>query len=314
MEAEKVLFDCENLKGFPEVWPPTVSLKGRVGFQLAYVQGLLLLFSHSIMFNSLQPHGLQHARFPCPSPSPRVHSNSRPLSQWCHPTISSSVAPFSPCLQSFPASLVWAEVLRKLGRSQSHRIQFSRSVMSDSLRPVDWSMPGLPVNHQLPELVQTHVHPVGDAIQSSHPLLSPSPPTLAWAHKLCSLNTGICLQEGHWHSAVTGAIIRPGTQESQGEERAALPTSLLSSLSVLSTSFSAACRAPLHPTPPPTSSHPVQPWASYSTALCLKLLLCTWEGLEIASQSVVKSPCCPPQTTTALFIGPIPTQKKKFKK
>ena len=52
----------------------------------------------------LWPHRLQHARLPCPSPSPWVCSNSCPLSRWCHPTISSSVAPFSSCLQSFPAS------------------------------------------------------------------------------------------------------------------------------------------------------------------------------------------------------------------
>ena len=65
---------------------------------------LLLLFSHSVMSDSLWPHGLQHARLPCPSLSPRIGSNSCPLSQWCHPTISSSVVPFSSCLQSFPAS------------------------------------------------------------------------------------------------------------------------------------------------------------------------------------------------------------------
>ena len=53
---------------------------------------------------SLWPHGLQHTRLPCPSISPRVCLNLCPLSQWCHPTISSSVAPFSSCLQSFPAS------------------------------------------------------------------------------------------------------------------------------------------------------------------------------------------------------------------
>ena len=56
------------------------------------------------MSDSLRPHGLQHARPPCPSPTPRVHSNSCPLSPWCHPTISSSVIPFSSCLQSFLAS------------------------------------------------------------------------------------------------------------------------------------------------------------------------------------------------------------------
>ena len=52
---------------------------------------------------TLRPHGLQHARLPCPSPTPRTCSNSCPLSRWCHPTISSSVIPFSSCLQSFPA-------------------------------------------------------------------------------------------------------------------------------------------------------------------------------------------------------------------
>ena len=56
------------------------------------------------MSSSLQHHGLQYARPPCPSPTPGAYSNSCPLSQWCHPTISSSVVPFSSCLQSFPAS------------------------------------------------------------------------------------------------------------------------------------------------------------------------------------------------------------------
>ena len=60
-------------------------------------------FSCSVMSDSLWPHELQHDKPPCPSPTPGVYSNSCPLSQWCHPTISSSVIPFS-CLQSFPAS------------------------------------------------------------------------------------------------------------------------------------------------------------------------------------------------------------------
>ena len=59
---------------------------------------------HSVMSNSLRPHGLQHARPPCPPPTLRLYSNSCPVSQWCHPTISSSVIPFSSRLQSFPAS------------------------------------------------------------------------------------------------------------------------------------------------------------------------------------------------------------------
>ena len=60
-------------------------------------------FSHSVVFNSLQPHGWQHARPSCPSPTPRVYLNSCPSSRWCHPTISSSVIPFN-CRQSFQAS------------------------------------------------------------------------------------------------------------------------------------------------------------------------------------------------------------------
>ena len=63
-----------------------------------------LQFSRSVVSDSLQPHGLQHARPPCPSPTPCVCSNSCPSSWWCHPTISSSLVPFSSCLQSFPAS------------------------------------------------------------------------------------------------------------------------------------------------------------------------------------------------------------------
>ena len=61
-------------------------------------------FTRSVVSNSLQPHESQHARSPCPSPTPRVHSKSCPSSQWCHPAISSSVVLFSSCPQSLPAS------------------------------------------------------------------------------------------------------------------------------------------------------------------------------------------------------------------
>ena len=61
-------------------------------------------FSHSVMSDSLRPHELQHARPPCPSPTPRVHPNPCPLSRWCHPAISSCVIPFSSCSQSLPVS------------------------------------------------------------------------------------------------------------------------------------------------------------------------------------------------------------------
>ena len=70
------------------------------GFQVLSVQ-----FSRSVMSDSLRPHEPQHARPPCPSPTPGVHPNPCPLSRWCHPTISSFVVPFSSSLQSFQASL-----------------------------------------------------------------------------------------------------------------------------------------------------------------------------------------------------------------
>ena len=70
----------------------------------AYLFFMSVQFSRSVVSDSLQPHGLQHAWPPCPSPTSGVYSNSSPLSQWCYPTISSSVIPFLSCLQSFPAS------------------------------------------------------------------------------------------------------------------------------------------------------------------------------------------------------------------
>ena len=78
---------------------PNAEMKGGALLLISSVQ-----FSCSVMSDSLRPHGLQHARLPCPSPTPWVYSNSCPLSWWCRPTISSSSAPFSSSLQSFPAS------------------------------------------------------------------------------------------------------------------------------------------------------------------------------------------------------------------
>ena len=69
-----------------------------------HIQFSSVQFSYSVVSDSLQPHESQHARPPCPSPTPRVHSDSSPSSQWCHPVISSSVIPFSSCPQSLPAS------------------------------------------------------------------------------------------------------------------------------------------------------------------------------------------------------------------
>ena len=74
------------------------------GPEVVFHYGFWLQFSHSVVSDSWRPHESQHARPPCPSPTPRVHSDSGPSSQWCHPAISSSVVPFSSCPKSLPAS------------------------------------------------------------------------------------------------------------------------------------------------------------------------------------------------------------------
>ena len=79
-------------------------VKATSGIRSALSQFSSVQFSHSVESDSLQPHESQHARPPCPSPTPGVHSDSHPSSRWCHPAISSSVIPFSSCPQSLPAS------------------------------------------------------------------------------------------------------------------------------------------------------------------------------------------------------------------
>ena len=83
-----------------------VVMEAEIGVLCLQAKGGLspVQFNCSVMSDSLRPHGVQHARLPCPSPTPRTCSNSCPSSRWCHPTISSSVVPFSSQLQSFPAS------------------------------------------------------------------------------------------------------------------------------------------------------------------------------------------------------------------
>ena len=98
---------------------------------------LWIVMVHLLHFSSVQslsrvwPHGLQHTRPPCPSPTPRVYSNSCPLSQWCHPTISSSVVPFSSHLQSFPVSGSFQ--MSQLFASGGQSIGFSASVSVRSI-------------------------------------------------------------------------------------------------------------------------------------------------------------------------------------
>ena len=99
-------------------------------------------FSRSVLPYSLQPHGLQHARLPCQSPTPRVCSNSCPVFWWCHPTISSSVIPFSSCLQSFPAwgSFPMSQFFASGG--QSFGASSLASVLSMNIQnwfPLGWS-------------------------------------------------------------------------------------------------------------------------------------------------------------------------------
>ena len=86
-------------------------------------------FSHSVMSDSLWPCGLQHAKLPCPSPTPRACSNSCPPSQWFYPTIISSAIPFSSCLQSFPASESFLTSQFSTSWSQSIGVSASASVL-----------------------------------------------------------------------------------------------------------------------------------------------------------------------------------------
>ena len=98
-------------------------------------------FSRSVMSDCLRPHGLQHARLPYPSPTPRDFSNSCPSSQWCHTTISSSVVPFSLCLQSFPESGFFPVTQFFTSGGQSVGISASASVPLMNIQ--DWFPLGL---------------------------------------------------------------------------------------------------------------------------------------------------------------------------
>ena len=99
-------------------------------------------FIHSGVSHSLRPHGLQHARLPCPSPTPRVYPNSRPLSRWCQPTISASVVPFSSHPQSFPASGSFKMSQFFASGGQRIGVSASTSVLpmnTQDLSPLGWT-------------------------------------------------------------------------------------------------------------------------------------------------------------------------------
>ena len=120
----------------------------------------LFLFNCKIMSDSLQPHGLQHARLPCPLLSPGVFFNELALHiKWIkYWSFSFSISPSKEYSELISFRIDWFDLLAVQGTL------------------MNCSMPGLPVHHQLPEFTQTHIHRVSDAIQPPHPLLSPSPP------------------------------------------------------------------------------------------------------------------------------------------
>ena len=108
-----------------------------VSVQISSVQ-----FSHSVVSDSLQPHKSQHARPPCPSPTPRVHSDSRPSSPWCHPTISSSVVSFSSYSQSLPTSKSFPMSQLFIWGGQSTGVSASASFLpmkSQGWSPSQWT-------------------------------------------------------------------------------------------------------------------------------------------------------------------------------
>ena len=132
-------------------------------------------FSRSVMSDSLQYQELQHARPPCPSPTPRVHSNSRPLSRWCHPAISSSVVPVSSCSQSLPASESFPMSQLSAWGGQSTGVSALASFFPKNNFRIDW-LDLLAVQGTLKSLLQHHSskasifrHSAFFTVQLSHP-------------------------------------------------------------------------------------------------------------------------------------------------
>ena len=139
-EFEQTLGDSDSQGSLAccSPWGPKESHSGVTEQQSAYLfvpyNSPSVQFSRSVVSDSLWPYGLQHARLPCPSSSPRACSNSCPLSWWCHPTISSSVVPFSSCLQSFPASGSFPMSHFLASGGQSIRASASASVLLMSIQ------------------------------------------------------------------------------------------------------------------------------------------------------------------------------------
>ena len=137
-------------------------------------------FSRSVVSDSLQPHGLQHARPPCPSPTPRACSNSCPLSWWCHPTSSPSVVPSS-CLQSFPASGSFLTSQFFASDGQSTGASASASVLPMNIQ--DWFPLGWTdlISFQSKELSRVF----SDTTVQKHQLFGPQPYVPTGDHTIC---------------------------------------------------------------------------------------------------------------------------------
>ena len=125
-----------NISFMSSTFSPSIAVVSLFNFNSnGYIS--LIQFSHSVVSSCLQPHEPQHTRLPCPSPTPGVYPNSCPLSQWCHPTISSSVVPFSSCSQSFPASRSFQRSQHSTSGGQSIGVSASTSVLP--MNTQDWS-------------------------------------------------------------------------------------------------------------------------------------------------------------------------------
>ena len=134
----KTRWCTKNIRLMSELLDKSISLlQKELNSYLITVSCDKFQFSHSVVSDSLRPHGLQNTRLPCPSPTPRAYTNSCPSSQWCHQTISSSVIPFSSHLQSFPASGSFPMSQFFTSGGQSIGASASASVLPMNIQ--DWS-------------------------------------------------------------------------------------------------------------------------------------------------------------------------------
>ena len=115
-----------------------ITMERYIKISMTYLFILPQFISVTVLCLTLRPHGLQHTRPPCPSPTPRAYPNSCPLRRWCHPTTSSFVIPFSSCLQSFPASASFQMSQCFASGGQSIGVSASTSMNTQDWSPLGW--------------------------------------------------------------------------------------------------------------------------------------------------------------------------------